>query len=83
MGTGTPPGQQRPEESQEIVVSRRQHDDNRLAGLKAQPQEAGGDPLCPLLEGAVGNDLAIASVAVEVDMGSLGMGRRMPVQNCD
>ena len=80
-GNRNAPGQQRPEKCHEIVAPRRQHNDHRLAGLKAYSHQAGGHPFRPYLEITVGDDLTVVVVAIEANMGSLWVSRRVPVQD--
>ena len=76
-------GEEGAEKRKEIIGAGGQHDGHGLARPELVPPERSSHPLRPLAQVAISDDPAFVVVAVEPDVGTLGMGPDVPVEHLD
>ncbi len=76
-------GEQRAEEAVKVIGRGREHQRDRSAGFKAPLLQSARDLGCALSQLAVGDDVALAVVLVELDVGSVGVLFGVPVEHFD
>jgi len=80
-GDGDAARHENAQEGKEIVRPRGQHDDDRLSGPEPPALQPGGQGFRAFPELSVGQDVALALIAVEAHVRPVGMAAHVPVHN--
>ena len=76
-----PAGIEHAEKTEKVITRRRQHQRYCVAGLQAVLLQAAGDIEGALPEPAIGNYITVVVILVKLDMRTLGVRPRVPVEH--